>query len=153
MSKIVGKIIDRHSGQTIEARVQVLSVEGRFLHPPDAILKVGPGVPFFYSDGHFEVETTRGLNQILVERSTEYIPARRSINVPACGAAAIDIELERWTDLPERGWHPGNTHIHYDQHEQRPDERLRLDPRVEDLRLTAISLIRRWDRPYAVNKY
>ena len=153
MAKIAARIVDKQTGERIEARAQVLAIEGRFLHPERAILKVGPGKPFFYCDGHFEVEAPRGPARILVERGTEYVPAKLSVNVPARGTIAVDIEMDRWADLTERGWHPGNTHIHYDQYEQHPDERLRLDPRVEDLRVTAISIIKRWDRAYAVNKY
>ena len=90
---------------------------------------------------------------ILVERGTEYKPSSLTVEASAAGCMALDVPLERWTDPGARGWHPGNTHIHYDEREQRPDARLRLDPRVEDLRVTAISILRRWDLPYASNKY
>ena len=153
MSKLTGEIIDRETGERIAARVQVLASTGSFAHPPDAILKVGPGAPFFYSDGTFEVEVDGGSTQIIVERGTEYVPARVNLDAPAQGALATEIVLERWTDLGEQGWHPGNTHIHYDEKEQRPDERLSLDPRVEDLRMTAVSVLKRWDLEYATNKY
>src|SRR5690349_17809749 len=101
MSKIAGRILDKQTGESVAARVQVLSVEGRFIHPPKALLKVGPGVPFFYSDGQFLLDAPRGFNQILVERGTEYKPARVRVNVPSKGTAAIDIEIERWNDLAE----------------------------------------------------
>jgi hypothetical protein len=90
---------------------------------------------------------------VLVERGTEYVPALMELDLSARGVLAVEIALERWNTLGAMGWHPGNTHIHYDQHEQRPDERLRLDPRVEDLRVTAISVLTRRDLPYASNKY
>ena len=138
---------------SVAARVQVLASTGSFAHPPNAILKVGPGAPFFYSDGTFSVDVPRGRTQVLVERGTEYVPARVTLDAPAQGTVAIDVTLERWTELGEQGWHPGNTHIHYDEKEQRPDERLQLDPRVEDLRMTAVSILRRWDLEYATNKY
>lgn len=110
-------------------------------------------MPFFYSDGEFSVDAPRGLTQITVERGTEYVPATVTLDVSKRGVTPIDIELERWSALGQQGWHPGNTHIHYDEKEQRPDERLYLDPRVEDLRVTAISLLTRRDLPYASNKY
>lgn len=153
MAKLTGRIIDKQTGAEMAARVQVLSSGGTFLHPVDAILKVGTGLPFFYSEGHFTVDAPRGLTQILVERGTEYRPAQITLDLAQRGVTAIDIALERWTTLGEQGWHPGNTHIHYDQHEKRPDERLYLDPRVEDLRVTAISILTRRDLPYASNKY
>ena len=153
MTKLTGSTIDGASGEQVAARVQVLASTGSFAHPPNAILKVGPGAPFFYSDGTFSVDVPRGRTQVLVERGTEYVPARVTLDAPAQGTVAIDITLERWTELGEQGWHPGNTHIHYDEKEQRPDERLQLDPRVEDLRMTAVSILRRWDLEYATNKY
>jgi len=153
MAKIAGRIYDKSTGQLVEARVHVLASTGAFLHPAGALLKVGTGLPFFYCDGEFVVDAPRGLVEILVERGTEYRPARHSLYAPANGTLAIDIELERWAGLGAAGWHPGNTHIHYDEKERRPDDRLRMDPRVEDLRYTAISILKRWDKPYASNKY
>jgi hypothetical protein len=153
MPKIAGIIVDGNTGKKVEARVQALTVEGRFLHPSNAILKVGNGLPFFYCDGEFTLEAPRGSTQLLVERGTEFVPARIRLEVPAQGTAALEIVLERWSGLAQQGWHPGNTHIHYDQFETRPDERLRLDSRMEDLRVTAVSVLKRGERDYAVNKY
>ncbi len=153
MAKLTGLVVDRHSGEQIAVRVQVLSSGGHFVHPPDAILKVGPGDPFFYSDGRFEVDVARGATRVVVERGTEYVPATVNVDAPAQGAITVDVELERWTELGDQGWHPGNTHIHYDEKEERPDERLQLDPRIEDLRMTAVSILRRRDLEYATNKY
>ena len=153
MAKLVGSIVDETTGEQVEARVQVLESNGRFCQPPDAILKVGAGLPFFYSDGSFEVDVGRGKAQVTVERGTEYVPATISLDVPSHGAVAADIVMKRWSDLGDQGWHPGNTHIHYDEKETRPDERLRLDSRIEDLRMTAVSILRRTDLDYATNKY
>ena len=49
MAKLTGSIVDEATGERVEARVQVLASTGSFVHPSDAILKVGPGAPFFYS--------------------------------------------------------------------------------------------------------
>ena len=153
MTKLTASVIDKATGERIEARVQVLDSSGSFVQPPDAILKVGPGAPFFYSDGTFEVDVARGLTRVVAERGTEYVPAQVNVDAPARGTVAIEIEMERWTELGEQGWHPGNTHIHYDEKERRPDRRLELDPRVEDLRMTAVSILKRWDLEYASNRY
>ena len=153
MAKLTGSIVDKDSGQQIAARVQVLASTGEFEHPPDAILKVGTGTPFFYADGGFEVDVPRGRTRVIVEHGTEYVPAEVSIDAPSQGVMAVEIEMERWSELGDQGWHPGNTHIHYDEKEERPDDRLRLDPRVEDLRMTAVSILKRWDLEYATNKY
>ena len=150
---LAGSIRDKADGERIPAKVSVTTSGGNFVHPDDAILKVGSGDPFFYADGGFEVKVPRGATRVLVERGTEYAPAVLDVEMPARGVVTVDVELERWSELGDQGWHPGNTHIHYDEKEERPDERLWLDPRVEDLRMTAISVLRRWDFDYASNKY
>ena len=153
MTKLMGVTIDEATGEQIEARVQVLASSGSFRHPPNAILKVGPGSPFFYSDGTFEVDVPRGMTQVIVERGTEYEPARVILEAPARGTVTTEILVKRWADLADHGWHPGNTHIHYDEKETRPEERLRMDPRIEDLRMTAVSVLKRRELEYATNAY
>ena len=59
MATVTGSIVDESTGERIEARVQVLDSTGSFTHPSDAILKVGTGDPFFYSDGSFSVDVPR----------------------------------------------------------------------------------------------
>ena len=117
MATLTGRIVDATTGEPVQARVQVLGPAGNQLAPAGAMWKVGPGEPFFYSDGEFRVEAPRGRVQVLVERGTEYTPWRRTVECGVSGAVALEIELERWADLPERGWHPGNTHIHYNETE------------------------------------
>lgn len=153
MGTLVARFVDEETGLEVPARVQVLSCGGVFLHPKDAILKVGPGEPFFYCHGEFSVDTPGGPTRIVAERGTEYAPAHLDVDVPPRGSASVDVTLRRWTDIRTRGWHPANLHFHYDHNEQRSDERLALDPRVEDLRLAATSILRRWDLPYASNRY
>jgi len=153
MGKLVGTIVDKATGQPIEAKVNVISQSGTSMSPPNAIMKVGPGTPFFYSDGKFTLDVNRGPARITVERGTEYIPATMDVDMPITGTVNVDFQIEKWTDLKERGWHPGNTHIHYDEKEKRPDDRLKFDPRVEDLRMTAVSILKRGNFEYASNKY
>ena len=71
MVRLTGKVIDEENGEALACRVQVLESTGQFVHPPGAILKVGPGAPFFYCDGSFQVDVTRGITQVVVERGTE----------------------------------------------------------------------------------
>ena len=146
-------IRDAETGDTIEGRVHVLNSSGRFVQPQGALVKVGPGTPFFYCHGEFEVDLPCGQVDILVERGTEYRPLGVQVDAASSGHREVDLPLERWTDLGSLGWHSGNTHIHYNQNETRPDERLHLDPRVEDLRVTVISILERENLQYASNKY
>lgn len=153
VARLTGRIFDAASGDRLEARVQVVGPNGNTLAPADAMWKVGPGEPFFYSGGEFSLEVPRGLVRVVVERGTEFVPWRHDIEAAKNGTVALEIPLTRWADLPERGWHPGNTHLHYDEKEKDPDRRLRYDSRVEGLRMTAVSILKRWELLYATNKY
>ena len=153
MATLHGHVRDARSDARLEAKVKVVSANGRFVHPRGSILKVGPGEPSFYCDGEFRVEVPRGATEIVVERGTEYEPLRQTVSMPSKGSAEITLRLKRWTDLPGDNWYPGNTHLHYSEREDRPDERLRLDPHVHDLSVTVVSILQRRALPYASNKY
>ena len=153
MATLKGIIRDGVSDAPVPAKVHVLTCGGTFAHPAGSIMKVGPGDPFFYCPGEFTVQVPGGSTDIVVERGTEYKPLRRVVNAPSSGTVEVVLELERWVDLPAQRWYPGNTHIHYSELETRPDERLRLDPEVNDLSVTAISILQRQQLPYASNRY
>ena len=153
MGTLHGVILDGTSKEKIEAKVHVLTSAGQFRSPAGTLLKVGPGRPFFYCEGEFTVDVPRGKVDILVERGTEYVPLRKVLDMPKKGAVDVELILERWTNLPEQTWYPGNTHIHYDEKEAQPDDRLRLDPLVHDFSVTVVSILKRWDLAYASNKY
>ena len=153
MGTLRATIVDDLTHRPIEARVHALSSTGQFRAPPDAILKVGGGPPFFYADGAFTLDLPIGDVQLILERGTEYLPLTRTLAIPRTGTVDVELRLRRWIDLRADGWHAGNTHIHYNEHETRPDERLRLDPHVEDLSVAAISVLKRRELAYASNKY
>lgn len=153
MPTLEGRVRDRASGRPLEARVHVLSSWGDVRAPDDAVRKVGNGEPFFYCEDRFAVEVPCGQADIVVERGTEYRPLRLSVDVPAQGTVTVDLPLERWINLPEQGWYAGNTHVHYDETETRALERLRLDPRVEDLPVFVNSVLKRRDVLYASNAF
>ena len=88
MPKITGEIRDAATGEIVQARVQVLSPQGVNVAPADAMWKVGSGEPFFYSDGQFSLETTRGYHRVLVERGTEFTPWEGTIEVDGSGGVS-----------------------------------------------------------------
>ena len=142
MGKVRGVISDAVSGEPVAAKVQVLSANGRYLVPSGSLEKQGPGQPFFYCDGEFEVQAPRGQVDVTVERGTEYTPFHAAFRANKQGTKELRIELKRWANLPEAGWYPGNTHIHYDEKETQPYERLRYDADVESERTVNVHVRR-----------
>ena len=153
MATLHGTIVDAATNEPIDAKVHVLGPHGAFQHPAGALLKRGPGTPFFFADGEFEVQVGRGRTDVLVERGTEYRPRRVTVETPEAGVAEVEIALERWHRPQASNWYPGNTHIHYDEKETRPDERLGVDCSVEGYNVTCVSVLDRRQLPYASNKY
>ena len=150
---LTARIVDAATGEKVGGRVQIIGTEGAPIAPPDAMWKIGTGEPFFYSNGEFTLNVPRGRVQVTVERGTEYIPWRRTLEFNEPGHVEHVIELERWCDPAADGWHPGNLHLHYKETEDDPDRRIMYDSRIEDLRVTALSYVKRWDLPYASNRY
>ncbi len=153
MGIVHGTIIDEETDEIIDAKVHVLDARGNFVSPVDALLKQGPGKRFFFCDGEFELNAPRGRTDILVERGTEYEPVRRVVDIPAKGTVDVCMTIRRWFDPQEANWYPGNTHIHYDENETRPDQRLGVDCSVEGYNVTVVSVLDRRQLPYASNKY
>src|SRR5829696_5461354 len=153
MATLVGRIVDRDTGRPLAVRVQVLDSTGAVRSPADSILKHGPGEPFFYADGTFAVDLAAGQADILVERGIEYHPLRQIVTVPQHGTLELDLPLQRWARIAEQGWYAGNTHVHYDEHEIRALDRLHLDPRVEDLPIFVVSVLKRRELAYASNVF
>jgi len=153
MPTLRGRIVDATSGAVLEAKVRIVECDGRVISPDGAVLKVGPGPESFYCPGQFQVSLKGGPCQIVVERGTEYKPLRWAKDLSWKGDVDVELRLERWIDLPEAGWYPGNTHIHYDQNEKQPYERLKLEPHVNDFSVTVVSILRRWDLKYASNRF
>ena len=96
MATLHGTTVDAATGEAIDAKVHVLSSRGTFQHPADALLKRGPGTPFFFAGGSFEVEVPSGRTDVLVERGSEYEPARVVVEAPEKGVVEVEVALRRW---------------------------------------------------------
>ncbi len=153
MGSIAGTIVDAQSGHGLAAKVSVQGSGGLFHAPDDSIATVGTTNPFFYADGTFLVDLPRGQADVRVERGTEYAPLHITVTIPLKGTVDLSLPLQRWIRLHDKGWYPGNTHIHYREFETRPEDRLRFDSEVEDLTVTVISILQQQEFAYATNRF
>lgn len=60
----------------------------------------------------FSIKLQRGRYRISVSRGMEYIPLTREFAV-ADEDQEHTLRLERWVDLPARGWFSGDVHVHH----------------------------------------
>ena len=120
MPTLRGHIYDAGTGATLQARVHVLE---EYRKVPGATGRAAEGrwwAAVFYSDGSFRARPALRTADVVVERGTEYRPLLRTVEIPRSGTLEVELPLERWINLPAEGWHAGNTHIHYDDHETGP---------------------------------
>lgn len=61
----------------------------------------------------FEVDLLPGEYTFTVERGHEYFATKQLVTVPASGAVPpVELKLERWINMADRGWYSGDTHLH-----------------------------------------
>jgi hypothetical protein len=120
---VTGRIVDADTGELIPARLYITSSNGEayFANSPDM---EGTYVVYNVSRGPDSVEqhvtlSPHGFSSALppgdytlvAERGKEYLPFQTTIKV---GDEPLEVELplERWINMADRGWYSGDTHVH-----------------------------------------
>lgn len=73
----------------------------------------GPASGVFHvTPGAFEMNLPVGDYRLTAQKGPEYHVTTETVTVSANAPTDIHIELERWVDMPERGWYSGDDHVH-----------------------------------------
>ncbi len=99
MAALKGLIRDSTSGAAVAAKVHVLNSSGNFVHPPDSLMKVGPGDPFFYCDGEFQNSLLCGLSG-WVESQVEFPTFNE--RKKTVGFSFEELIRRKWRNLPSK---------------------------------------------------
>ena len=126
---------DGAGGAAVPARVGLYDAQGRMPAPgvealavprfTDVIRQVpvrrgfefwpaGKGYAF-YVDGSYESQVPAGRYRLVVGRGPEYRVHTREVEIAAHGHTRVEVELQRWIDMPEQGWYSGDAHIHIER--------------------------------------
>lgn len=98
-------------GDVTAARVTVLGADGQALVPPGAIQrKTTRGETYFYADGGFECDVPAGHLQLKCAAGLEVVP--QTVHVDIAAATDVKIQLRYWSDVTQRGWYSGDSHVH-----------------------------------------
>lgn len=79
----------------------------------------------FYVAGSFALELPAGRYRLTVSKGHEYLHQEQALEVRPGESVTRELRLERWVDMPARGWYSVDDHIH-----------LRRSPRENPLILT-----------------
>jgi hypothetical protein len=66
----------------------------------------------FYVDGDYEGRVPEGKYELVVTRGPEYRAYHSAFEVRRGETTSVTVTLERYADLPGRGWYSGDSHIH-----------------------------------------
>lgn len=66
----------------------------------------------FYVDGAFDALVPPGSYTLMVSKGFEYVQQSIAFDVPASKGLAREVKLDRWVDMPARGWYSADDHIH-----------------------------------------
>ncbi len=105
---------DAEAGSPTAARILLTAADGRFYAPEDAYARVGQGGgdPLFHTPGRFSLQLPAGRVELLAMKGFEFQPQRVEAEIRAGQATELSVDLPRMTDMSDRGWYSGSTHVH-----------------------------------------
>lgn len=66
----------------------------------------------FYVDGAFDAPVPPGAYTLTVSKGFEYVQQSIPLDVRASTGLKREVRLDRWVDMPARGWYSADDHIH-----------------------------------------
>jgi hypothetical protein len=117
-------VVDAASGRGTPVRVRLRGPSGVDVPVPEAALAVPYGRDdhaegyaaqpdcSFYVDGAFEVELAPGVYRLRLSKGNEYLDQEHEIRIESGEDESREFRLERWIDMPRKGWYSADDHIH-----------------------------------------
>ena len=122
-TRVVGKIVDSQSGETLPARLEILSDKG-VRYEAKSIDPLSPALPYkrqagpvsiehhvTLSQGDFIVDLPPGNYTFTAQRGKEFLVESRNVEVKDKPLELV-LKLRRWIDMPSLGWYSGDVHSH-----------------------------------------
>lgn len=132
--------VNDEQGEPTTVRFGLYDASGRSPLPSDAAVTLNPfAAPFrqwplistiagwpspgryvSYVDGRYAAAVPPGSYDLVIVKGPEYRLLHRKLEIRSGAQTDISVQLERWVDMPARGWYSGDDHIHV----ARPDQSL-----------------------------
>lgn len=111
-SKLRLVLKDAHTGDPLVARVSVKQQGSKFHFPLRALYRITGGIGHFYARHNAELSLPAGKFTLQAWHGPEYFVHKQDLEIAAGETREVTLALDRWTNLPERGWFSGENHIH-----------------------------------------
>jgi hypothetical protein len=114
VERVDGRIIDEKTGQPVAATLLLSDQDGKTLeidgkHPHVQYL----GKRRCYVDGTFTLSARPRELVVEIRRGLETLPIQSKIDLSQTSGDALTFRMRRWTDMRERGYVNGDTHVHF----------------------------------------
>lgn len=131
------RVVDGASGQRVPARIRLQDATGMTPRVAGALAVSENALPVpkqaiavmwgqndraegyalqpdgaFYVDGGFEAPVPPGAYTLTVSKGFEYLQQSMSLDIRASRNLTREVRLDRWIDMPARGWYSSDDHIH-----------------------------------------
>ena len=103
---------DAQTGEPVTARISVKHSGGKFHFPFAALYRLTSGLGHFYARGQAELTVPAGKFIVQAWHGPEYFVEEQELEIAPGTARELTLALDRWSDLPSRGWFSGENHIH-----------------------------------------
>ncbi len=123
-ARVTVTILDAETDEPTPARVHLADADGNAVDAPDDAIAVMYGRNdraegyraqpdgSFYVDGRFTTTLAPGRYTLSVEKGYEYLRQTHTLTVDPGETLTREYALERWVDMPSRGWYSADDHIH-----------------------------------------
>ena len=98
-------------------------------------------------DGSYRAHLSPGAYDLVLTKGPEYRWVESRLTVGRGQTCRVEIELERWTDLPANGWYSGDAHIHMGR-ERGVDEAILAVACAEDVHVANLLRMGNIGSPY-----
>lgn len=118
------KITEENSEIPTPVRVKITDTEGNVKALPKEVISIMYGRDdkperygfqpddSFYVDGLFNIELEQGKYIIKLSKGMEYLDQTMEIILKSGEEKEVNIEMERWVNMPDLGWYSADDHIH-----------------------------------------
>ena len=105
-------LTDAHTGEPLVARLSVKQQGGKFYFPLGALYRLTGGVGHFYARHTTELTVPAGKFTLQTWHGPEYFIHKEELQVAAGETRELTVAMERWINMPEKGWFGGENHVH-----------------------------------------